>query len=77
MKKDLLALPNVKSIHDLHVWAMSTTENALTAHLVVSENSKYESTQQEVNKLVHEKYKISHVTVQLELNACELKEKCN
>lgn len=78
MEKDLLALPNVKSIHDLHVWAMSTTENAMTVHLVSREENNFEKLQTEVNKLLHDKFKISHVTVQIEFNnVCDESVKCN
>ncbi|MDO8270952.1 MAG: cation diffusion facilitator family transporter [Gammaproteobacteria bacterium] len=35
VRQCLLALPGVVAVHDLHVWAMSTADNALTAHLVV------------------------------------------
>ncbi len=34
VEKFLVALPGVTKVHDLHIWAMSTTETALTAHLV-------------------------------------------
>lgn len=33
----LAELPGVSSVHDLHIWAMSTTETALTAHLVMTD----------------------------------------
>ncbi len=39
----LLALPNVIEVHDLHVWALSTTETALTAHLIQSNAIKADS----------------------------------
>lgn len=78
LEKDLLALPNVKSIHDLHVWAMSTTENAMTVHLVAKEENNFEKLHSEVNKMLLEKFKISHVTVQIEFNnVCDESVKCN
>lgn len=78
MVKDLTALPNVKSIHDLHVWAMSTTENAMTVHLVLNEENHQEELLAKVNKLLHEKFKISHVTVQMEFHQiCDTSVKCN
>jgi len=39
VKQELLSAPGVKDIHHLHIWALSTTENALTAHLVVDAES--------------------------------------
>lgn len=37
VEQELLGLPGVLAVHDLHVWAMSTSDNALTAHLVYDE----------------------------------------
>lgn len=54
----------VESIHDLHIWAMSTTENALTAHLVMTENKKIDL--KEIEKTLKEKYFIGHSTIQIE-----------
>ncbi len=71
----LSAGPGVVAVHDLHVWAMSTTETALTAHVVVRE-------QQASNALLHQlalglekAFEISHATIQIELesaHACHL-----
>ncbi|WP_040480656.1 cation transporter dimerization domain-containing protein [Vreelandella boliviensis] len=38
INQTLLALPGVVGVHDLHVWAMSTSYNALTVHLVIDNN---------------------------------------
>lgn len=35
IKKELLAIPGVADIHHIHVWSLSTTENAMTAHVIV------------------------------------------
>jgi cobalt-zinc-cadmium efflux system protein len=40
VKETLLALPGVIEVHDLHVWALSTTETALTAHLIQSDKAE-------------------------------------
>jgi cobalt-zinc-cadmium efflux system protein len=55
----------VTSVHDLHIWAMSTTENALSAHLVVAEEAGDELLKILKNDL-HEEFKIVHTTIQLE-----------
>ncbi len=64
----LATLPEVDSVHDLHIWAMSTTENALTAHLVVpeAENDRF---LHQVATTLREQFKIHHPTLQLERSA--------
>lgn len=63
------------AIHDLHVWPISTTETALSAHLVVSKESLTDTFAKNIEKKIKQKFSISHVTLQLELQdheeACE------
>ncbi len=63
----LRRLPSVTEVHDLHIWAMSTTETALTAHLVVPNlsMSNNELIRRACNGL-HEEFEIVHATLQLE-----------
>jgi cobalt-zinc-cadmium efflux system protein len=53
--------------HDLHVWPLSTTEIALSAHLVVSEESFNNNFSKELENNIKQLFPISHVTLQLEL----------
>jgi cobalt-zinc-cadmium efflux system protein len=62
----LSTLPGVSEIHDLHIWAMSTTENALTAHLVMPENVGSPAFLGDVCKTLHERFRIEHSTLQVE-----------
>jgi cobalt-zinc-cadmium efflux system protein len=62
----LSRLPGVTEIHDLHIWAMSTTENALTAHLVMPENAGSPAFLGDVCKALHDKFRIEHSTLQVE-----------
>lgn len=66
----LLRLPGVGEVHDLHVWAMGTSEVALTAHLVLKDQGTDTSAVlQEAEHELHQHFEIRHVTLQLELPA--------
>lgn len=58
--------PGVMEVHDLHIWAMSTTETALTAHLVKSERDDDENFLSRVADELHHQFKIGHTTIQVE-----------
>jgi len=63
----LQSLPGVTEVHDLHVWAMGTSDIALTAHLVLSEQSgDTHAILHEAGHELHEHFEIHHVTLQLE-----------
>lgn len=63
----LLGLPGVTELHDLHVWAMGTTDIALTAHLVLSDSSADTSALlHQAEHELHTHFEIRHVTLQLE-----------
>jgi cobalt-zinc-cadmium efflux system protein len=66
----LMALPGVADVHDLHVWAMGTSETALTAHVVLKDQGTDTSAVlQAAEHELHEHFEIRHVTLQLELPA--------
>lgn len=62
----LRALTDVQEVHDLHIWAMSTTENALTAHLVMPGDSCHPRFLGDVCKALHDRFGIEHATLQVE-----------
>ena len=64
--------PGVTGVHDLHVWAMSTTENALSAHLVIPGHSDPDQILAELGEGLHEQFEISHTTFQIESGATPL-----
>jgi len=61
----LLSLPGVSAVHDLHVWGLSTTDTALTAHLV-HDRTDGDALLAEAQGLVRTRFEISHTTLQLE-----------
>ena len=71
----LEAQPGVDGLHDLHIWPMSTTEIALTAHLVMSGGHPGDAFLHHLCEELEHRFGISHATVQIEVdkaNACEL-----
>jgi cobalt-zinc-cadmium efflux system protein len=69
----LAALEGVAAVHDLHIWAMSTNETALTAHLVRPGGSDDEFLHQVCSELAH-RFRIRHATLQVEADGsvCKL-----
>ncbi len=57
--------PGVQGVHDLHVWALSTTDTALTVHLVMSKPAGNRFLER-VQKELREHYSIDHATIQME-----------
>jgi cobalt-zinc-cadmium efflux system protein len=62
----LAGLPGVRSVHDLHIWGMSTTEAALTVHLVIPRMPESDVFIDRACHDLREKFDIGHVTIQLE-----------
>jgi cobalt-zinc-cadmium efflux system protein len=63
----LLALPRVVSLHDLHVWALSTSKVSLTAHLVLRAGEPdADAILERAEHMLHDTFEIEHVTLQLE-----------
>ncbi|CEG06904.1 Cadmium, cobalt and zinc/H(+)-K(+) antiporter [Afipia felis] len=64
----LASRPGVSSIHDLHIWPMSTTETALTAHLVTPGGHPGDGFLVETCQLLQEHFRINHSTIQIEIS---------
>ena len=63
----LAGLPGVREVHDLHVWAIGSTEVALTAHLVMPAGHPGDGFIAEVAETLHEEFNITHATLQVEI----------
>lgn len=72
----LRQLDGVTDIHDLHIWGLSTTETALTAHLVMPCGCPGDDFMDEVTQTLRKQYSIQHSTLQIEqgtsIHACSL-----
>ena len=81
VRQSLADLPGVVAVHDLHVWAMSTADNALTAHLVISDEAGDRDTLlAQAMAMLHTQFELRHVSLQFESQAfagqCPINEKC-
>ncbi|MCB1080417.1 MAG: cation transporter [Chlamydiia bacterium] len=61
LRKDLLSLPTIKEVHDLHIWSLSSKQIALSAHIVAEKNIL-----KEAQNLIYNKYNIHHITLQID-----------
>ena len=63
----LAELPGVETVHDLHIWPMSTSETAMTAHLVIPGGHPGKRFLADVQAAMKERFAIHHITIQIEL----------
>ncbi len=68
IKNEIMEIAEVRNIHHLHIWAISTTQNALTAHLVVDETLDLQNFSLIKSRIKHqlEHLNIQHATLELE-----------
>jgi cobalt-zinc-cadmium efflux system protein len=58
--------PRVKSVHDLHIWTLSSGMIALSAHVMIDDMRHWQEVLPRLTRLLHERFAIEHVTVQPE-----------
>ncbi|MBN9351068.1 MAG: cation transporter [Chitinophagaceae bacterium] len=61
----LLSMKEVEEVHDLHIWALSTTQNALTTHLVIPKGYD-DSLLENIRQTLRDRFCIDHTTIQVE-----------
>lgn len=66
----LRAQSGVLDVHDLHVWALASSTPALTAHVVVADEVDNDELRRTLTALLHERFEIDHVTLQVEADHC-------
>ena len=76
VKQYLESLDGVTEVHDLHIWGMSTTDSALTVHLVMPAGYPGDRFRNRIYRQLHQQFKIDHPTIQFEtadpLEPCKL-----
>jgi cobalt-zinc-cadmium efflux system protein len=66
IKQSILGVRGVTGVFDLHIWTISSGIHALSAHVVVIDNSKASTILQEINSILEKDYDITHATIQIE-----------
>jgi cobalt-zinc-cadmium efflux system protein len=67
VRAHLMGVPGVTGLHDLHIWGMSTTETALTCHLVMPDGHPGDAMLNGIAQQLHHRFGIHHATIQIEL----------
>lgn len=71
VERYLAGIPGVVQVHDLHIWGMSTTETALTAHLVMPDAVCDDGMLARISDELLHRFGIHHTTIQLERGDCD------
>lgn len=79
MKSNLEKMEGIKGAHDIHIWTITSGIYALSGHLFIDDQmvSKTKQIVEKVNKLLKEKFKISHTTLQIECAECDQLSVCS
>jgi cobalt-zinc-cadmium efflux system protein len=74
----LSSVKGVKAVYDLHIWGMSTTQTALSVHLLIPENKGEDDVIDEIKDQLHERFEITHPTIQIihKINPNEYQKDC-
>jgi cobalt-zinc-cadmium efflux system protein len=76
VRRHLAGLDGVAAVHDLHVWPMSTTETALTAHLVMPQRPASDSFLNDVAASLAARFGVDHATIQIESGDSPCEQPC-
>ena len=70
VKRLLESVPHVQGVHHIHVWAISTTENALTAHVVIDDLNELEDVKGKIKEKLRTEAGVQHSTIEVETPSC-------
>jgi cobalt-zinc-cadmium efflux system protein len=72
IQESLDKVPDVSSVHDLHVWSICSGTVSLSAHIVLTSTgeTRQQQTMQQVKEMLHNEYQIEHTTIQFEECPC-------
>lgn len=62
--------PGVRGVHDLHVWSLSGDDHSLSAHVLLADNSNFDTVRSTISAMLLERFEIQHATIQIEQEPC-------
>ncbi len=71
IRKYLMSIDHVNRIHDLHVWPLSTTEIALTVHIIMNNDTLDNNFLRDLQQHLHDHFGVEHSTIQVERSVGE------
>jgi cobalt-zinc-cadmium efflux system protein len=69
LERQLLALPGVEAVHDLHVWTVTSGLDAMSCHLVVADLAAAKATLEQARHVMRAEFGLTHTTIQIEDHA--------
>jgi cobalt-zinc-cadmium efflux system protein len=74
MVRQILHVPGVKDVHDLHVWSISSDMTALSCHVLMEDRrtSEVAATLAQMKGLLHQRFNVCHSTIEVECEGCEI-----
>ena len=66
LREELLSIPAVEDVHDLHIWSVTSGMPMLSCHIGISRNGEHDAVLREAQTLLHDKFGIDHSTLQIE-----------
>lgn len=66
--EDIKLIDGIVSVHDLHIWTMSSNYISLSAHMIINDTTQWHTILMNTQKMLHDKYNINHITIQPELS---------
>lgn len=71
IRASIAAVPGVASVHDLHVWSLTSDDSSLSVHVKLAAGADAEATRTHVAASLRKRFMIEHATIQTERDACE------
>lgn len=67
----LRSIAGVEAVHDLHIWSITSGMNALSAHVVAADPAAHQALLRQLRRVVHDRFGIDHITIQVESESLE------